>query len=46
MGRKDLNLKSVADLIAYAKANPNKTNLSTTGPASSPAAGGTAGGIE
>jgi tripartite-type tricarboxylate transporter receptor subunit TctC len=31
------DLKSVADLIAYAKANPTKTNLSTTGPASSPA---------
>jgi tripartite-type tricarboxylate transporter receptor subunit TctC len=30
-------LKSVADLVAYAKANPTKTNLSTTGPASSPA---------
>jgi len=29
--------KSVADLIAYAKANPSKTNLATTGPATSPA---------
>jgi tripartite-type tricarboxylate transporter receptor subunit TctC len=29
--------KSVADLIAYAKANPVKTNVSTTGPATSPA---------
>jgi len=31
------DFKSIADLIAYAKANPTKTNLSTTGPASSPA---------
>ncbi len=30
-------LKSVADLIAYAKANPSKTNIATTGPATSPA---------
>lgn len=30
-------LKSVADLIAYAKANPTKTNIATTGPATSPA---------
>jgi tripartite-type tricarboxylate transporter receptor subunit TctC len=29
--------KTVADLIAYAKANPEKTNVSTTGPATSPA---------
>lgn len=29
--------KSVADLIAYAKANPSKTNIATTGPATSPA---------
>lgn len=29
--------KSVADLIAYAKANPTKTNIATTGPATSPA---------
>ena len=29
--------KTVADLIAYAKANPSKTNLATTGPATSPA---------
>ena len=31
------DFKSVADLVAYAKANPGKANLSTTGPASSPA---------
>jgi tripartite-type tricarboxylate transporter receptor subunit TctC len=30
-------LKSLADLIAYAKANPTKTNMATTGPATSPA---------
>ena len=30
-------LKSVADLIAYAKANPSKANIATTGPATSPA---------
>lgn len=29
--------KSVADLVAYAKANPSKTNIATTGPATSPA---------
>jgi tripartite-type tricarboxylate transporter receptor subunit TctC len=29
--------KTVADLIAYAKANPSKMNISTTGPATSPA---------
>jgi tripartite-type tricarboxylate transporter receptor subunit TctC len=29
--------KSVGDLIAYAKANPSKVNISTTGPATSPA---------
>jgi len=29
--------KSVADLVAYAKANPGKTNMATTGPATSPA---------
>jgi tripartite-type tricarboxylate transporter receptor subunit TctC len=29
--------KNVADLIAYAKANPTKTNIATTGPATSPA---------
>ena len=29
--------KSVAGLIAYAKANPTKTNIATTGPATSPA---------
>lgn len=29
--------KSVADLIAYAKANPKHTNIATTGPATSPA---------
>lgn len=29
--------KSVADLIAYAKANQSKTNVATTGPATSPA---------
>jgi len=29
--------KSLADLVAYAKANPSKTNLATTGPATSPA---------
>ena len=28
---------SVADLIAYAKANPTKANIATTGPATSPA---------
>jgi tripartite-type tricarboxylate transporter receptor subunit TctC len=30
-------LKTVADLIAHAKANPSKTNVATTGPATSPA---------
>lgn len=30
-------IKSVGDLIAYAKANPSKTNIATTGPATSPA---------
>lgn len=30
-------IKSVANLIAYAKANPSKTNIATTGPATSPA---------
>lgn len=29
--------ESVADLMAYAKANPSKTNIATTGPATSPA---------
>lgn len=29
--------KTLADLIAYAKANPDKTNFSTSGPATSPA---------
>ena len=29
--------KSVADVISYAKANPTKTNIATTGPATSPA---------
>lgn len=29
--------KNVGDLIAYAKANPTKTNIATTGPATSPA---------
>ena len=29
--------KSVSDLIAYAKINPSKTNVATTGPATSPA---------
>ncbi|MGB6537873.1 MAG: tripartite tricarboxylate transporter substrate binding protein [Xanthobacteraceae bacterium] len=29
--------KTLSDLIAYAKANPAKTNVSTTGPATSPA---------
>lgn len=29
--------KTVADLVAYAKANPQKTNVATTGPATSPA---------
>lgn len=29
--------KSVADLVAYAKANPTKTNIATTGSATSPA---------
>jgi tripartite-type tricarboxylate transporter receptor subunit TctC len=29
--------KTVADLIAYAKTNPTKTNIATTGPATSPA---------
>src|SRR6185503_4639833 len=29
--------KSVADLVAYAKANPGKINMATTGPATSPA---------
>jgi tripartite-type tricarboxylate transporter receptor subunit TctC len=29
--------KNVADLIAYAKANPTKANIATTGPATSPA---------
>ncbi len=28
--------KSVADLVAYAKANPTNTNIATTGPATSP----------
>lgn len=30
------SFKSVADLIAYAKANPTNTNIATTGPATSP----------
>jgi tripartite-type tricarboxylate transporter receptor subunit TctC len=30
-------LKSVADLITYAKTNPSKANVATTGPATSPA---------
>jgi tripartite-type tricarboxylate transporter receptor subunit TctC len=29
--------KTAADLVAYAKANPAKTNIATTGPATSPA---------